>query len=906
MKINSFLVSKTNKFLALLLVLVLIVGATVPLLADNNDDEAYDEEYEEYQEYEYDEDTHDNDEDEDIDEAEDINEDDEYEEEEPEPLRGLPPFAFQFEVVAEDDYATLKLDRRNNNVRRVCRATGEYMDTLVLNGVGGSTHTREQQRTDFSINFLRDRYDAVGRNLNSFVDSVDRNQVEYTLIPGGVRATFMVGDPDALVASMFPRYISAERMEYFVLQHLPENLRDTFLEQDYWFNFDLGNFRRRHDTVDDYGEPRTLSMPTLRRMYRVFFEYGTYTLEELEYDTMYWAYENPFEPPTLVSLVIEYTLDNGDLLVVVPRDGWGFVETQPFRRIILHPYLMAGSVYDEGSILLPDGGVIQFNNGSREMINIPMFGIDPQQQNFSYSEPFDQATLPIFGMIRNNHAILAIIEEGAPVATLHACTSDRVEGEFNRAFVSFDMIFQQGVHMRGGGAGMARSFSFDDVYNMDIRMRYVFLTGEDATHLGMARAYQNFLLERGLLATNPIPYDLPMHVEFIATTILRTVRFGIPRTIHEPMTSTADAERILRTMRDDMGIPNVIAQYTHWNSSGGMASGRMDNTGVLRSIGGNRGMRSLLEAVDELGFELFPSARTISFVEPTTAFGRFGRINESMMARSINHQFVWLGWFQIHTRGWSGAAPALSPHYWNSYNQRIVDNFQSLGFRNISSTDMGRYLFGHNSTRGRHDVVSRVDAVDFATETFATLSDNMGLMLNNPNAYAFAYANVITSLPFGLGNRRIVDFYIPLVQMVLENHIPFSMPAFNIDPMDWRGFDEYLLRAVESRSAPKLILTQEHEGMFVQTLYFYWFLNHMFFQTQFSRWENRLGEYYARLNEFHHIVRNAYMTAHRVYNGGNHVIVEYSNGVTVYINYGRAPWEVDGLVIDVLDFRVVQ
>ena len=812
----------------------------------------------------------------------------------------LPEVDFEFEIVAENELAVLLLDRRNNNLRVVDRETGRYFDTLVFNGQDGSQFTRDLQRTDFTLTLLRDRYDNVGMTLSSLHDSVLRNQVEYFFINGGISATFLIGDPDAVTLSMFPRMISHERMHYHVFQHLDQSTIAAILERDYFRMEEY--YIRLIDTFDVDGELNAIPLPTQRRLYGAFYETGTYTFDELAYDNVVWGYEYGFRPAELETLVIEYTLDGRDLIVNIPRSGWGY-NARPFRSITLNPYLLSGSVYDEGYILIPcgSGGIIQFNNGrTMDIVNMPVFGIDPLATGWAYPEPFEQATLPIFGMVRNDIGILAIIEEGAAVATIHANVSDRID-EFNRVFASFDMIFQQGVLLRGGAGGLASSFTFDDVYQTDIRMRYVFLTGDDASYMGMARAYQNFLLENNKLNTNPIPDDIPMFVNFLASTPHRAVRLGVPYTRHEPMTTTADAENILRQMHN-MGIQNVFAEYSFWGNQG-MIAGRMHNTNVLRSIGGNRGMRSLNETANELNFQVFPSQRTVAF---TDWIPRFGRINNTMLTRTINHMVGTETQRDVSLRVFRWTYPLLSPHYWNEYNLLVAENINRFGIDNISSVDLGRTLFGDYSQRGRNAQISRTEAVVFASETLENLSNEMNVMLSNPNSFALAHANVITDLPFGLGSRRIVDFYIPFKQMVLENHIPFSMPAFNIDPMDWRGFDEYMLRAVESRSAPKLILTNEPENAFMVSFYHFQIVEQMYFQTMFSRWEDRLGEYYERLNNFFHTVRGAYIINHRVYARGDNVIVEYSNGVVVYLNYGRTPWEIDGMTIDILDFRVVQ
>ena len=806
-------------------------------------------------------------------------------------------FDFVFEVIYENEYATLKLDRRNNTVRILLKETGDYFDTLVMTGQAGNVITRNIQRSDFNLEIFRDTFTGSRITMDSHTQSVQNRQVEYSEIDNGLSARFVIGDADQIHITMFPQYMSIERMEEFVTRHMTTEER-TVWHNDFYRLIDGIYIRawRAFNTAD--GSPTNVPIPRLRRLWEAFYEIGDYSFEELAVDNEYFE-EPEFEPPPLVSLVMEYTLDGPDLIITVPRSGMEFEGHQPFSSIVMNPYFLSGSVYDEGYIFIPDGsgGIINFNNGMTAFdAVVPVFGQDPLWNNFLFQEPFEQATLPIYGMIRNGTGILAIIEEGAPVATIHANTSGRID-EFNRVFASFQLLFHEAQILRGGTAGSTINRSFDDVYDMDIRQRYIFLLGDDASYVGMARRYREYLLERGLLKTNETEESAPLFVDMIASAPRRRFVLGISYIQHFPMTTAEDAENILASLRNS-GVSNIYAQFSHW-TNGGMLTRSLDSIRPLRSIGGASGMRSLKNFAAENDVGLFPSVRAGTlFMMPRVV----GRTNRNMLTRGISNWFTTVNWVEMVDRTFGGGAFMVSPAYWESYARRVANNLSNFGFSNISVTDMGNLLFGDYQSRRR---ITRPEALPKANDMLSALNENTGLMLSNPNVYGLAFANAITDLPFRNGGRRIVDQYIPFKQMLIGGHIPFSMPAYNLDSMGWRGFDEYLLRAVESRSGLKLLLTNESEIEFLPTFQQFWALNNMLFQTQFSRWENRIGTYYALLNDFFLATSGAYVNEHTVFDGGSGVRVAYDNGVVVYINYGEADWEINGHVISGLSFKVV-
>ena len=817
-----------------------------------------------------------------------------------------PTFNFNFETVYENDHAMLLLDRRNNNIRYFHKATGTYFDTLEMAGQTGSTFTRNVQRSDFELSIISNIFTNTRRTMNSAIDSIDRQQVEYTEIPHGIRAYFTLGDPDALEIAMFPRFISSERLEEFVLQYMSQADIDSFFDISPLYSHPIeidgvARHVRVQATTNADGTPNLVSVPVLRRLHNFFYVQGTYTLEELAYDNEYWDYDE-YVPAPLVSLALEYTLDGPDLIINMPRDSLVFSDDQPLSSITLHPYFLSGSVHDDGFVFIPDGSgaIVQFNNGlTTEEVRIPVFGLDPLFESRMYREPFERASMPIYGIVRGNKGVLAIIEEGAPLATIWANVSGRID-EFNRVYASFELTFVEGPMMRGAtGAGAGNRII--PMIETDIRQRFIFFHDDNATYLGMARTYQNYLLDRGLLRSNPIPDNSPFFVDFIATAPRQVMTLGlIPRTHHFPITSTQNAIDILASL-NSQGVQNINAQYSFW-ANDGMTTSHFSRIRPLRSIGGRRGMQNLESFANEIDAKLFPNVRATTF---TVIPGRFGNVNRSMLARDIGNSNV-VDSFRTHgIRNFSGGTFLLSPIHWADYFSRIWNNISNLGLSNLSASDAGQLLHGDY---GRGRIINRVEALNYSTYALASLSNDSGLlMLSNPNSFAFAHADTIVDLPFGdISRRRIVSYYIPFKQMVLENHIPFSNRAYNIDPMRWRGFEEYLMRAIESRAGIKLFLTYQGEEEFLPTYLHSWVMNHMYFSTQYSRWEDRIGEYYNILNDFHKLVYSEVKTVYRVYDNGLRVYIEYSNGVQVYLNYcSNTNWEIDGRVLGPISFEVV-
>ena len=64
--------------------------------------------------------------------------------------------------------------------------------------------------------------------------------------------------------------------------------------------------------------------------------------------------------------------------------------------------------------------------------------------------------------------------------------------------------------------------------------------------------------------------------------------------------------------------------------------------------------------------------------------------------------------------------------------------------------------------------LNRQDTQIVFTETFEKIkSSNCNLLLNNPDGYAFGYADKIINLPTKSSGQSLIDYDIPFIQMVV-------------------------------------------------------------------------------------------------------------------------------------------
>lgn len=801
-------------------------------------------------------------------------------------------YKFNFETVARNDEAELLIDKATNTLRLVSLKTGNYFDTKVMNGQLGSEYVKNIQKSDFVVSYYRDLAQGTTETWNNYTMSIELGQVEYEPIDNGIRCIFTVGDASKIHLDMFPMYISKDRMEKLVLQYLDDKQRQQLLGKQGYYTETKDKYIRNWESKTKDGSPTAVPIPVLKRMYNLFYEVGHYSAEELAIDNEMWGVQAENLNITF-KMAVEYVLEGKDLVVRVPIDGIETDEKHPITELTLLPYLLSGGIQDEGYLFVPDGcgGIINLNNGKYlTEFSTYIFGSDPLYENGFYYEQFTPSTFPVVGIKKNNIAIMGIIEQGAEIATVSANVSGRVD-EFNKATIKFNLFYSERVPLTIGFENYILKHA-DRGYDKDIVVRYKLLEGKDASYVGMAKEYRKYLEHKGEIKKNETPQQVPLFLEMIASVPREKVFLGIPYTSQVSLTSFDEAKNIVDTLKQK-GVSDIVVQYTYW-ANGGVKNSAFNNLKVIRSIGGEQGLKRFISYSQQSDIPLF---FTINMV---TVYSTRGISKRNDIAKLINNTPAVKPGFNMVTkitdrvREW-----LISPSFFSRYTDSIIKWADKLGIEGLGLGEAGVLLYGDY---GEKNQIMRWDALPMFQDAFEAMGEHGSLLFSNANSYVYKYADYITDLPVYGSGREIIDYNVPFVQMVLENNIVYSMPAFNEYSLE--NFEKYLLKAIETKSSLKWIVTAAEEKEFIPAYLSDDFRMRYYYRTQFKRWEEEIPHYYSLYNEFYQQVKDAEIDNHEIIDE-DLVKVSYTNGVIVYLNYSTTEEKsIDGYVIKPLSYVI--
>lgn len=727
-----------------------------------------------------------------------------------------------------------------------------------------------------------DFYNHLGQisSVNSYTDSVQNKQMKIENTAGGVKVGYQFGT-DAKTVDDLPMKMKKERFEDKILSKMNKTGQRT-MKIAYTFNEETGVYTRNDEALKGLQLERALKG----------FEEAGYTEQDLEQDIADNQLNQAKPVPRIFQLSVEYALDGDQLVVKIPAAGIRFPKDYPVNTLSVLSFFGAGGSKDEGSLFVPDGSgaLIHFNNGKTKYpaYKQTVYGMDGAMETTDAYSQQQEIKLPVFGVIRKEGAMLGIIDQGAPLATINADVSGRVNG-YNYVYPSFTFIAKGDLTLTATDQNRTLPRFQQQPPQTDYVIRYAFLSGAEATYQGMAQYYQRYLAGRGGL---PEPQDAkpagnaPFYLELVGGITKKKHVLGIPYQALEPLTTFQQAQSLIGQMKE-RGIDNIRLKYAGWFNEG-LGHKVPSRISVDQALGGEKEFKNLLKFAKAQQVTLFPDVVLLS-ASRTSGF----KVNQKASRRLNEVPAAVYPYNMALNRRDRDRSPSyiISPRFAVSYTDGVAKGFEDLGADAISLRDLADQL--HSDYRRNHEI-DRLQSEQMSVQSLRALSGlPLQMLANGGNAYALPFLSDITHAPMSSSQFKLEDEEIPFYQMVVRGYVnytgaPYNLSAFT-DPK------EYVLKSLEYGSG----------------VYFKWIYapNHQVKDTEFNdlyavnyeQWMNTAAEMYREVNGVLKKAQNQRMTGHEKLAEGVYK-TEYANGLYVIVNYNRSPVQVNGQKIEATSY----
>jgi hypothetical protein len=745
---------------------------------------------------------------------------------------------------------------------------------------------------------------AASALLNSFQDSVFKNQYSFYKIKNGIRVNYQVGTKTDILC---PTILSIARYKELTAKMSKDDL-DTF--NNYFLYFSLNRFKSDPTTKAIYedtlpilkkrdvylisslahidsgaGPPGTYIM---KKIQEVMIRIG-YTQKDLDKDNKENLVVLKKSTDVYFSISVDYTLDGHDLLVNIPKDSLKYDDTIfHLTEITVLPYFGAAGTDKTGYIFVPDGSgaLINLNNGK---LTFPAYlkEVYGRDQNLHSKNTDDtEIYLPIYGIKQNNQAFLAVIEKGDGSCLINADISGRTSSYnyINPMFTLQNSGLNYSSIVSMGGLTYYQQKSLQS----DIQIRYIFLHDDQASYTGMALRYQNYLLDNKLIKKQTFTDKIPLYIDAIGAITYNATFLGIPYKSQLSLTSYSQALDILKTLKSK-GVDNVNLQYTAW-CNGGFDNSVFDKADLISSLGSEKDFNNLADYTKKNNINFYPIA-DFAYTTETALFRFFDEKTQS--ARYLDNTVTYALIISRSLPQFGNSATViLSPLFYNDMINKFMNSFKRFNTSGIGLNTFGTDLSGDFKKDATTDrqmaenvIVQQLDKLQ---------SNNYKLSIKGANAYTLKDANIVNNISAISSDDYLFDSSIPFYQIVLHGIVPYSSEPINMSS----DYNMDVLRLIEAGTVPSFQWMYEDNSILKDTISNYYGINYI-------PWLDQAVALYKQVNDALADCQTSTITSHKMLQAGLYQTI-YSNGTKVYVNYNDVAATDGSIIIKPKDYKVVK
>lgn len=494
---------------------------------------------------------------------------------------------------------------------------------------------------------------------------------------------------------------------------------------------------------------------------------------------------------------VQYVLEEDCLAASILSQGveegvWEDPDTDPEKKqtimnISLLPFMGAAGSDDEGYLIIPDGcgALINFNNGrsSAAIYQQDVYGRDDTLSIRKAATSTYDVNMPLFGIVRNGRALMAVVENGEYQAQLNAMVNGQLTGYSNAYFAVQYIHMEANTIMPSSEHStdvMLPTNTFRDMGNFTVR--YYPLAAENTTYVDVAAAYreQLGLTDNGLeVAAAPVQLEMTASIPSIDTFL------GVPYESVRVLTSYEDAAKTIRDFAA-AGVEGLNLRYAGWSRQS--VRGKLVTALDLDSrLGGKKGFANLQQAAQETGTNLSLVIDLLDIYEDGNGYWSLFAATDSVNSTSKQMaEFLQsTGYQDPESTFWY----LLSPDRVPETAKKLADNLSGK-VEGLSLNMLGNTIYSSFGKTG----ISRTTAGGYWQQALETLSGSMAhLSARTASAYAFPYICQVDEAP-GVSSRfELTDAEVPFYQLVTHG----AMTLYT-EPMNEEGnVRSALLRAIE-------------------------------------------------------------------------------------------------------------
>ncbi len=738
-------------------------------------------------------------------------------------------------------------------------------------------------------------------NMDNYNDCIEEGQFEVEELPDGVKITYAMGE--GAVKLLLPGVISVERMDAFAA-NLDQSKSKKLLRNYTKYDLETMKESEKKDILENYpgleAHPiyvlKAATKDYIKEELSQYLESVGYTWEDYEFDLTDNGYSAENTKPWF-NIPLTYRLEGKNLIAEIDPNEIEYNEEGYYLvDIELLPYFGAALKGTEGYLFVPDGSgaLINFDNGSTTVYSAKVYGQDVTMNVLSPSKSqIDQTVtvkMPVFGAKLGSKAWYAVIEDGDGYSDITASVSGRVNS-YNNVYAGFQFL-EYGTSSLGDMVGtnsfqMYSTADFSGIY----KLRFSFLSGDRADYSGMAEGYRNYLLETGVLKERLSAGDVPFYLECIGAIDKSATFLGIKYSAVTPVTTYAQAEKIVDTLLDS-GVKDINVIFSGWANGGlhGSSMTRLKPIGKLSKGGVSQSefvSRMNKKSVDTFFTAEFQHVYRDSLADGYTLLGSAPKYFDLSPVKEATYYLS--NDMSDENDKIELIKPSLADKVTAQFKKKL-SGMENAGV-NIGTISYNLYTDQQpeNYTDRQKAKICNTSAVQALKEAFSGR-----LLGDNANAYMLGQITDLINAPFDSNHARIIDTPVPFYEMVLHGYLNYSGDCLNLTD----DYNTTLLKSLETGAGLYFKWIYAENSVLKETDF------DSLYSVNYNSWIHKAAEDYNTVNKVLAPLSDQTILKHETLSKKT-VRVTYEKGTQILLNYSDEDVIIDGQKVAAGSFAVV-
>ena len=549
------------------------------------------------------------------------------------------------------------------------------------------------------------------------------------------------------------------------------------------------------------------------------------------------------------------------------------------------PYFGASDGKNGGFIFVPDGSgaIIPLTEEKAwtDSYKNALYGADPALSSYTYAKNQQQVCLNVFGLQDGKNSLVGIVEKGDKYAFVEAIQPGR-QSPYGSVAAGFTYRAMDDLKLTDR-EGRERAIPYIAPRTADENpvVTYLFLTKEDTGLVGMAGAYRDYLLAKGLKPA--AKSDPAITVETLGATRKKATFLGLPTEKTVAVTTFDQLNELTSELRkNDVNNLNLVLYDFDKKGTGSTVPLAMRFDGAT---GGQRGYRRFIDEIADSNTSVYYA---VDFVN--IASTRFGWWKWNSTSTSVLKSAMYNYRFKHSTVSIDKKNPLsffLAPHRIDRAAESFARTLRLGEQEGIMLSAMGNVLYTDYDKSNPSTRTETAAAYQNAADRIAQKTGN--LALDGINTLMLDSGSLFTNVPVSTSEIGCIAQSVPFVSLALHGVVNLSG-----EPLNETGDRRQLLWHLLTGTGLTYRLTGADPVKLQDTA-----LNDVFY-SRYDLWLPDIKAGSGEFTQLHAKTGNQQIVAYE--SDGSLRYAEYEDGTAIAVNFGETDAPYKGHTVPGLGF----